>query len=123
MGGFDTRFVRCQDLDLSYRLVQAGYRLAYAPGAVVYHRNESTLGGLFREGFVHGFHGVRARKRHDDFLSGLGHGRLGQPRYRELAGSLLASLRGDVRPCEPVFNCGRKAGKLLGSVRFGHLDL
>lgn len=123
LGGFDPRFVRCQDIDLSYRIVQAGYRLVYAPGAVVYHRNESTLGGLFREGFVHGFHGVRARKRHEAFLTGLGHSRLGRPRYRELAGSLLAYLRRETEPWEPVFNCGRKAGKLAGSVRFGHLDL
>jgi GT2 family glycosyltransferase len=123
VGGFDERFVRCQDVDLSYRVVQAGYRLAFAPGALVYHHNESTLGGLFREGFVHGFHSVRARKRHDDFLRGLGHGRVGRPGYREVGVGLLASLRRREAPCEPVFDCGKKAGKLLGSVRFGYVDL
>lgn len=123
VGGFDERFLRCQDVDLSYRMIQAGHRLAFAPGAVVYHRHESTLGGLFREGFVHGFHGVQARKRHHEFLRDLGHGRIGRPGYRQLARSLLASARRRTDPCEPVFNCGRKAGKLLGSARFAYVDL
>ena len=50
LGGFDERFRRCEDVDLSYRMIQAGYRLAFAPAAVIYHHNEENLAGLFREG-------------------------------------------------------------------------
>ena len=100
LGGFDERFPRCQDVDLSYRVVQAGYRLAFVPEAVVYHRNEPTLPGLFREGFVHGFHGVRARKRHAEFLRRFGHGRVDAPRLRpdRIASSRLGPRTGQP-PC------------------------
>jgi glycosyltransferase involved in cell wall biosynthesis len=125
-GGFDLGFLRGQDVDLSYRIVQAGYELAFVPGAVVHHRNESTLGGLFREGFVHGFHGVKARKRHREFLHGYGHARGGSPRLRQIGSQLMDWARGRDAPrarCEATFNSGKKAGRLLGSARFGRLDV
>jgi glycosyltransferase involved in cell wall biosynthesis len=126
LGGFDERFRRCQDVDLSYRAVQAGHRLAFVPDAVIYHRNEDSLAGLFREGFVHGFNGVHARKRHESFLRRHGHGRGGRPRYSDIGARLRDWARGRDTPrsrCDAVFSSGKKAGKLLGSLRFGHLDL
>jgi cellulose synthase/poly-beta-1,6-N-acetylglucosamine synthase-like glycosyltransferase len=126
LGGFDERFSRCQDVDLSFRVVQAGYALAFVPEAVVYHRNEDSLPGLFREGFVHGFHGVHARKRHEDFLRRYGHGRFNSRGYAAIGSRLCDWARGRDTPrsgCDAVFNVGKKAGKLLGSLRFGHLDL
>ena len=126
LGGFDERFIRCQDVDLSFRVVQAGYTLVFVPKAVVYHRNEASLGGLFREGFVHGFHGVRARKRHAKFLRGYGHGRVNARAYAAIGSRLRDRVRGRDAPrsgYDAVFNCGKKAGKMLGSVRFRHLDL
>jgi O-antigen biosynthesis protein len=126
LGGFDERFVRCQDTDLAYRLTQAGYELAFVPEAVVYHRNEHTLSGLFLEGFVHGFHGVRAHKRHRRFLRQFGHRGIRPSGYGQLASRLLDWARGRDTArsrCDAVFNSGKKAGKLLGSLRFGHLDL
>jgi O-antigen biosynthesis protein len=126
LGGFDERFLRVQDVDLSYRAIQAGYRLAFVADAVVYHRNEDSLRGLFREGFVHGFHGVRARKRHEDFLRRNGHGRVNGRAYAAIGSRLADWARGRDAPraaCDAVFNFGKKAGKLLGSVRYRHLDL
>jgi glycosyltransferase involved in cell wall biosynthesis len=126
LGGFDERFLRGQDVDLSYRAIEAGYELAFAVGAVVHHRNEDTLAGLFREGFVHGFHGVHGRKRHQDFLRRFGHGKGGRPHYAEIGSRLLDWARGrdPARArCDAVFNSGKKAGKLIGSIRFGRLDL
>jgi glycosyltransferase involved in cell wall biosynthesis len=126
LGGFDERFTRCQDVDLSFRILQAGHELAFAPEAIVHHRNEPTLPRLFQEGFTHGFHGVRARKRHEQFLRRFGHGRLGRPGYGEIAGRFVDWARGREpgrASCDAVFNSGKKAGKLLGSARFGHLDL
>src|SRR5439155_13510297 len=97
LGGFDTRFRRGQDVDLSYRAIQAGYELALAPGAVVYHRNQATLDGLFRQGFVHGFHGVRVRKAHRDFLRRYGHGCRGRPRVADIASHAMRWMRGKDR--------------------------
>jgi GT2 family glycosyltransferase len=126
LGGFDERFIRGQDVDLSYRVSQAGYALAFVPEAVVYHRNETSRAGLFREGFVHGFHGVRVRKRHEHFLRRYGHGRFNTRAYAAIGSRLRDWARGRDAPrsgCDTVFNSGKKAGKLLGSLRFGYLDL
>jgi GT2 family glycosyltransferase len=126
LGGFDVRFLRCQDVDLSYRALHAGYRLAYVAEAVIHHRNERTLSGLFREGFVHGFHGVHARKHHANFLRSHGHGRGGPPRLKQIGAGLWAWARRrdpSRARCESAFNSGKKAGRLLGSARFGRLDV
>jgi GT2 family glycosyltransferase len=126
LGGFDERFLRSEDVDLSYRVAQADYRLVFVEHAVVRHRNEADLPGLFREGFAHGFYGVRTRKRHELFLRELGHASVNGRAYADIGARMLdwARRRDDARSrCDAVFNSGKKAGKLLGSVRFGHLDL
>lgn len=63
-GLFDETLSRSQDVDLAWRILQAGYRLVYAPGAIVHHRNEHTVWGLMSEGYVHGLHGVRLSRKH-----------------------------------------------------------
>jgi hypothetical protein len=46
VGLFDPRyFAYYEDLDLSVRLWEAGYRLVYAPEAVLYHKFSASLGG------------------------------------------------------------------------------
>ena len=42
---FDETFLRCEDVDLSQRIEQAGYDLVYQHSAIVFHRNEHTLAG------------------------------------------------------------------------------
>jgi GT2 family glycosyltransferase len=126
LGGFDERFRRSEDVDLSYRMIQAGYALAFAPAAVVYHHNETSLAGLFREGFAHGFHAVQTLKRHERFVRAHGHTRLNRQSYIAIGTRLLDWARGrdPARSrCDAVFNSGKKAGKLFGSVRFRHLDI
>ena len=56
-GGFDPLFPRAsgEDVDLSYRLARRGYKLVFAPEAVVYHRHVDTLGRYFRRKFHIGF--------------------------------------------------------------------
>lgn len=47
LGGFDERFwMFFEDVDLGWRLWIAGYRVAFAPGAVTYHRHHGTAGGM-----------------------------------------------------------------------------
>jgi glycosyltransferase involved in cell wall biosynthesis len=126
LGGFDERFLRVQDVDLSYRILQSGRTLAFAPDAIVRHHNERTLGGLAREGFTHGFHGVRADKRHDAFLRGFGHRRVDRRGYARLGQRAADWVRGRDRATAQLdlaFNGAKKAGKLLGSLRYGHLNL
>jgi glycosyltransferase involved in cell wall biosynthesis len=125
-GGFEERFHRAEDVDLTFRMLQAGYGVAFAPGALIHHRNKSSIAGLFSEGYADGFHGVRMRKRHHAYLSGLGHPRIQARTYAELATAMAhwARRNGDsMRRYEAVFNAGKKVGKAVGSARFGHLDL
>jgi glycosyltransferase involved in cell wall biosynthesis len=126
LGGFDERFRRCQDVELSYRALQAGYRFAFAPAAIVHHRNERDLRGLIGEGFTHGFHGVRVHKRHADFLHERGHSDVSPAAWRRLAAGIVDCARGraDVPlRCQTAFDAGKRIGKVLGSIRFGQLDL
>jgi glycosyltransferase involved in cell wall biosynthesis len=123
---FDEKFLRSQDVDLSYRILQRGYRFVFAPAAVVYHRNERTFAGLFKEGFTHGFHSVQLIKKHKAFLATCYKKRIDRKAPRALATSLKGYLAGrnrDFAICAFTFNLGKKIGKVSGSVRYGHLDL
>lgn len=64
VGLFDDGLRRAQDVDLAWRILQSGHRLVYAPDAIVRHRNEQTVWGLVKEGYVHGLHGVRMSRKH-----------------------------------------------------------
>ncbi len=54
VGGFDTWFITAEDIDLTYRSIDAGFRLIYNPNAVIYHRTKSTLYGFFKQAFWNG---------------------------------------------------------------------
>lgn len=67
LGGFDARFTTAEDRELCDRWHQQGYRLTYAPEAVVYHAHFLTLVTFWRQHFSYGrgafrFHQVRAQR-------------------------------------------------------------
>jgi len=69
IGGFDTTFplAAAEDRELCNRWLHHGYRLAYAPEAVVYHAHPLTLRTFFRQHFNYGrgayhYHQVRAQR-------------------------------------------------------------
>jgi glycosyltransferase involved in cell wall biosynthesis len=68
-GFFDEGLRRCEDVDLAYRVMQAGYRFTFAPNAIVYHRNERTLPGLFSEGWLHGYHSIKVLNKHRSYVA------------------------------------------------------
>jgi glycosyltransferase involved in cell wall biosynthesis len=124
-GLFDETLLRCEDVDLAYRIVQRGCRIAYAHDAVVYHHNERTWRGLFREGFLHGLYSVQAIRKHAAFLAGYGHRSFSLRSYAAIASAFGDALAGRERErslCIGVFNSGKKLGKLAGSIRFRHFD-
>jgi len=71
VGRFNAALPRGSDVECSYRVVAAGYRLVYAPRAVIYHRNERTPWGLVHEGYVHALHASRVRALHGPLLARL----------------------------------------------------
>ncbi len=47
VGGFDTNLrTNAEDMDIGYRLNDAGYRLVYRPDAIVYHQRQDNLDSL-----------------------------------------------------------------------------
>lgn len=53
IGGLDEQLGSyCEDVDLNWRARLAGYAIAYAPRAVVYHRVSATGGGVLSSFFV-----------------------------------------------------------------------
>jgi GT2 family glycosyltransferase len=126
VGGFDETFLRQQDVELSVRMLKAGYRFAYARDAVVHHRNESTYWGLCREGFTHGLHAIAVLEKHRGFYRGAGYRPLRLKPYRRLLGHLWDCLTGAdsaTALCHLIFNAGTRLGRLSGAVRCGALHL
>ena len=125
-GLFDESFLRCEDVNLSQRITQRGYTLMYQHGAVVYHRNEDTFHGLFREGYQHGFWAVKNHRDHCTMNAEHGHRRINMHSYKVLSFNLLAAFSGTQRMkalCQATFDIGKKCGKVVGSCRFGFIDL
>lgn len=112
-GGFDERLLRCQDVELSFRMLRDGMRLAYVDEAVVFHQNERTLGGLFREGYVHGYHGRAVVDLHQDFFEAL------SPNLRPVRrlARAVGTFRHTRSLCDTVLQLVFDAGKLLGAAR------
>jgi glycosyltransferase involved in cell wall biosynthesis len=115
-GLFDEWLLRGQDADLARRIRSCGYRLVYCPRAVVHHRNESTLRGLFLEGVAHGRAVVLMHEKYpfaspaDTF----------HPRalHRRLKLNLRRCLSGTNRfeaLCEVVFDAGKAIGVCIHS--------
>ncbi|MFN8470262.1 MAG: sugar transferase, partial [Caldilineaceae bacterium] len=54
-GGFDVEFEACEDQELSFRLAEKGYRLVFAPQAVVTHLHDTALAEYMRRKYAQGF--------------------------------------------------------------------
>lgn len=63
-GGFDTTLSDAEDTDLSYRLSEQGYRMAFADGAIVYHAHPKSPIEYFRRKFVYGYWRSQVYARH-----------------------------------------------------------
>jgi GT2 family glycosyltransferase len=67
MGGFDVSFRTAEDRDLCDRWVREGYRLVYAPDAVIEHHHKLNLTGFWCQNFGYGkgasdFHRAREQR-------------------------------------------------------------
>ena len=117
LGGFNPDLMRCSDVDLAYRLVHAGYRLVYAPDAVVYHRNRSTVRALLRQGYQHGYHAVRIRKLHAAFLARYQPPRVSRHARHALALAARLGRAGTSHvPWMALFELAKTAGHLHGTL-------
>lgn len=111
---FDQSLLRGEDVDHSWRLFRAGASFAFVPEAVIYHRNERTLAGVFREGWRHGFYAVPLRAMHMAMVRAFG---LPKRQWRTYASGLAAAARRD-GPAAPetAFMAGKLVGDACGTV-------
>lgn len=67
-GGFDPAFPQAsgEDIEFSYRLARQGYKMVFAPHAVVLHGHVDTLWGYCRRKYYVGFWRVRMYRLHPD---------------------------------------------------------
>lgn len=115
-GLFDEDLMRGSDADLAFRIHALGYRMVYRDSAVVHHRNERTLRGLFHEGFMHGFgaEGIRAKPEHAPAIR-----RRRFSTERRVMKSLRRLIAGGTPGrfeslCSVVFDAGKVAGEMKG---------
>jgi glycosyltransferase involved in cell wall biosynthesis len=73
--GFDPTFPRAsgEDIEFSYRLSEKGYRLVFAPQAIVYHQHPATMMAYFRRKFYVGYWRVRMYRLHPEKMVGDSH--------------------------------------------------
>lgn len=65
-GGFDTAFGACEDQEFSFRLAEKGYRLVFAPEAVVTHLHDTRLLDYMRRKYAQGFWKAPLTQLHPD---------------------------------------------------------
>jgi glycosyltransferase involved in cell wall biosynthesis len=58
-GGFDLEYPQSEDVEWSWRMQLASYRLGFAPDAVVHYRYRTALRGVVRQGYALGIASVR----------------------------------------------------------------
>ncbi len=71
-GGFDESYRRAsgEDNDLSYRIQKQGYKIAFAPGALVGHYHTVSLKKYLREQYTHGYWRIKLYKAHPGMRGG-----------------------------------------------------
>jgi glycosyltransferase involved in cell wall biosynthesis len=118
VGLFNEVLLRGSDSECAGRVAAAGYRLVYQREAVIYHRNEATLRGLFADARDHdrGAAMTNAAAGQRSVVALL------HPRstLRSLGGNALRSLTGPERfeaLCTMVFELGKTTGKLTEYAR------
>lgn len=109
IGGFDEDLTRCEDIAISWRLLQSGRRLGYAPDAVIDYRVRSSLSGMVRQHYLYGIGMSEVLLR------------IGRPGSdRTGAGSLLRpnnQAGGLASPAALLRKAALGAGRLVGIVR------
>ncbi len=69
VGGFDERLRFGEDVDLVWRLIDAGFSVRYQPDSIVRHETRPTLGGWLRQRFDYGTSAAPLAVRHPGMLA------------------------------------------------------
>lgn len=123
VGGFDVTYVGGgEDKDLSYRLVGAGARVGFAPGAVVHGRLRATMRARMVQAFERGVQDPHLYRAHADE----GYPPRGVGVFLRTVLGLLRDLPLLVDPAGRDWWCvrvAREAGRVVGSIRYRTVHL
>jgi len=92
LGGWDAGALTAEDVDFSWRARAAGFRLAFAPQAVIAYRQRRDAREVARQAFVYGRARRRLQRRHRPEVSRFG------PALRVFATGIGLSARALARP-------------------------
>ncbi len=131
IGLFSRRRRQTGDVEFSFRMISKGYNINYAPEAIVYHKNTSTLSGLFRKIFLQGFYAPPLAKEYMEFLKRReDFKRINSSHYKKLLANCLklAVTAGNKELNQELFFdtislAAKKSGMFCGSLRFGFIYL
>lgn len=113
VGGFDHPIMTNEDMLMVQRLLEAGYRIAYAGDACVRHSHNLTMKQQFRRNYIVG----RTMQRYEErfcHVQEMGEG-------TKLAKAVLMQLIKEGHPLEAICFCLDCAARLLGN-RLGRRD-
>jgi GT2 family glycosyltransferase len=68
VGGFDESLIPGEDIELVYRIKQAGYGIRYVPDAFVWHKRRGSVKGFVRQIFSRGYGRVELGRRHRELF-------------------------------------------------------
>lgn len=89
IGGFDPAFVTAEDIDLNFRAVAAGARIAHAPDAIVYAHARDSISGFLSQAYWNGYGRKQLTQKHGSLWSEYRFGRMA----RMQGGSVWGVLR------------------------------
>lgn len=69
LGGYDTSFDACEDVEFNTRVHAAGYKAYTDPSVAVYYEPRKNFAGLFRQMMRYGIGRVRLARKHPDAAS------------------------------------------------------
>src|SRR6516225_809470 len=73
LSGFDPIFRRAgDDVDLCWRLEQAGHKIGYSPAAFVWHYRRSTVGAYLKQQQGYGEAEALLVQKHPEYFNSLG---------------------------------------------------
>lgn len=128
IGGFDPTYTKAgDDVDICWRLQDAGYSLGFAPGALVWHHHRASVGAYVRQQIGYGEGESFLFHRHIDRFNARGHmrwsGRIYSqlPAYRTLFQQVVYQGRFGVEPFPLTYQGGLSLWSALPHLVEWHL--
>jgi GT2 family glycosyltransferase len=114
--GFDQGMIALEDLDISYRLQQAGIQPVFVPEAVVHYRYRDNLPGVFRQERNYARYEVLLHRKHRDTLAARRLSRM----LRGWGDVLVTAVKVGTRAGRAQFvtALGAATGRIEGSLRY-----